>query len=55
LYGFGIVHVSGAAGYSGTVTINQSGVAGPAGSGYTGTGGELEVDSAAALTYAAVS
>jgi autotransporter-associated beta strand protein len=47
----GIVHVSGTAGYSGTITINAAGVAS---SSYTGHGGELEVDSAAALADAAV-
>ena len=49
----GIVHVSGA-GYTGTITVNPAGVAALAGTRATGLGGELEVNSAAALTDAAV-
>ncbi len=46
----GLVHLSGAGGYTGTVTINQPGVAGAA----AGHGGEISVDSATALENAAV-
>ena len=46
--------MAGAIGYAGTVTVNPPGVAGPAGSGYTGLGGELEVDSTTGLADAAV-
>ncbi len=50
----GIVHVSGSAGYTGTVTVNPAGVTALAGTRATGLGGELEVDSAAALADASV-
>ena len=46
------MHLGGSPAYGGTVTINAAGVAGPVG--FTGLGGELEVDSAAALADAAV-
>ena len=50
----GIVHVSGSAGYTGTITINPAGVTSLVGTSGVGNGGELEVDSAAALTDASV-
>ena len=48
------MHVSGSAGYAGTITINPAGVTSLVGTSGLGNGGELEVDSAAALTDAAV-
>ena len=46
----GVVHLSGSGGYTGTVTVNQAGVAGVV----AGHGGEVSVDSAAALENAAL-
>ena len=50
----GIVHVGGAAGYTGTVTINAAGVASLAGTSATGLGGELELATTGALAGATV-
>ncbi len=50
----GIVHISGNAGYTGTVTVNPAGVTALAGSRATGMGGELQVDSANGLADATV-
>ena len=48
----GAVHLSGTGGYTGTVTVNAGGVTGPQGD--VGQGGQISVDSNAALTNAAV-
>ena len=50
----GIVHIGGAAGYTGTVTINAAGVASLAGTSATGLGGELELATSGALADATV-